>query len=34
MAVLLEVGQHQRDRLADQPAAVDGQAVVAAQLEA
>ena len=31
IAVGVEVGQHQRDRLADQPAAVDGQPVVAAQ---
>ena len=30
-AVLVEVGQHQGHRLADQPATVDGQAVVAAQ---
>ena len=33
MPVLVEVGQHQRDRLADQPAAVDGQPVVPSQLE-
>ena len=31
LAVGLEVGEHEGDGLADQPAAVDGQAVLAAQ---